>query len=289
VRVPTPEEWRPKISESEVQVIPLVSDTKNHHRPGWCTYADDFNDLPELEFFCGGVNSKTPTAAGLWRQGNLLHFGFEQSPSEMNETGRNLLLNSVAYIAQFTEDRPIAITPSVFAGPVPFALRYPEAIVKQADRDLKHLTNFIAASAVIHLRGKDRAEYAKWFDEVRDYLHAGTDFRLEIDSDAQALGARLGKPAFFETTLAALRQDTTRSRALALLARYVPEGPGVKAAAGEWQDWLKQNQPYLFFSDAGGYRYYVDPLAKKRGVPTAQLRGPARATAGSHRDFTTVR
>jgi hypothetical protein len=245
--------------------------------------------LPEVEFFCGGINSKTPTAAGLWRQGNLLHFGFEQSPPEMNETGRNLLLNSIAYIAQFTEDRPIAITPSVFAGPVPFALRYPEAIVKQADRNLKDLTNYVFGGAVAHLQGKGRADYAKWFDEVRDYLHARPDFRLEIDADAQALGARLGKPAFFESTLAGLRQDNTRARALGLLSRYVPEGPGVKASVEDWQNWLEQNQQYLFFSDAGGYRYYLDPLAKKRGISTAKLRGPARATARGARDLAGAR
>ena len=36
----------------------------------------------------------------------------------MNEQGRLLLLNSIAYISRFTEDRPIAVTASVFAGPV---------------------------------------------------------------------------------------------------------------------------------------------------------------------------
>jgi hypothetical protein len=269
--------------------VALVSDVKRDYRAGWCTYSDDFGDLPEVEFFCGGINSKTPTAAGLWRQGNLLHFGFEQSPPEMNETGRNLFLNSIAYIARFTEDRPIAVTPSVFAGPVPFALRYPEAIVNRTDRELKHLTNYISAPAVAHLRGKPRQEYTKWFVEVRDYLHARPDYLLEIDPDAQALGARFGQPAFFENTLAALGRDDTRARALDVLNRYVPEGPGAKASPADWQTWLKENQSYLFFSDAGGYRYYLDPLAKKRGVPTAQLRGSARATVQQDRDLAGAR
>ena len=99
-------------------MLPLADDMTRKWRPGWCTYADDFKNLPEVEFFCGGINEKTPTAAAIWRQGNLLHFGFEQSPAEVNETGQALLLNSIAYISQFTEDRPIAVTPSVFAGPV---------------------------------------------------------------------------------------------------------------------------------------------------------------------------
>jgi hypothetical protein len=270
-----------------VEIVPLVSDVKKNYSSGWCTYSDDFKDLPEVEFFCGGINSKTPTAAGLWRQGNLMHFGFEQSPPEMNETGRNLLLNSIAYIARFTEDRPIAITPSVFAGKVVPALRYPASTLDGGN--FKYFTNYIAPSAVAHLDRKDRGQHATWFEQVRDYLHPDADFHLEVDADAQTLGARLGKPAFFETTLAALRQDNNRARALGLLGRYVPEGPGVKASVEDWQNWLEQNQRYLFFSDAGGYRYYVDPLAKKRAIPTAQLRGPARATPPGARDLAGAR
>jgi len=73
--------------------------------------------------FCGG-EKKAATAAAVWRQGNLLHFGFEQSPDELNAIGRRLLLNSIAYISRFTEDKPIAITPSVFAGPAALPRTY---------------------------------------------------------------------------------------------------------------------------------------------------------------------
>jgi hypothetical protein len=118
ISIPTPSDFQEEIKDAEIQVLPLVDDRKQGGRPGWCSYSTDFARNPDVEFFCGGVNRKTPTAAGLWRQGNLLHFGFEQSPSEMNESGQRLLLNSIAYISRFTEDRPIAITPSVFAGPV---------------------------------------------------------------------------------------------------------------------------------------------------------------------------
>ena len=57
----------------------------------------------------------------------------------------------------------------------------------------------------------------------------------------------------------------------------MPIGPAAEAPAEKWRSWWKENKPYLFFSDTGGFRWYVDPLAKARGVSTAQLRGPARA------------
>ena len=63
---------------------------------------------------CGGVNGKTPRAGAVWRQGHLLHFGFDLAPSGMNDTGRAMLVNAVAYVARFTQDRPIARTPCVF-------------------------------------------------------------------------------------------------------------------------------------------------------------------------------
>jgi hypothetical protein len=91
-------------------VVPLVNDMKSERTPGWCTYSDAF-DSPEMEFLSGGINHKTATAAAIWRQGNLLHFGFDLSPDEMNEQGRRLLLHSIVYIAGFTEDRPITHAP----------------------------------------------------------------------------------------------------------------------------------------------------------------------------------
>jgi hypothetical protein len=63
-----------------------------------------------------------------------------------------------------------------------------------------------------------------------------------------------------------------------LLDRYAPDGPGGRGSREEWTAWHLENQPYLFFSDTGGYRWYIDPLAKARKVPTAKLRGSDRAS-----------
>ena len=75
------------------------------------------DEAPEIEVFCGGINSKTATAAAFWRQGNLLHFGFDLSPDEMNTSGKEMLENAIAYIARFTDDRPIMVSPIPLCGP----------------------------------------------------------------------------------------------------------------------------------------------------------------------------
>ena len=63
---PTPEAFRATVKDPTIEVIPLVRDPKATHPPGWCTYSDAL-DSPETEVICGGVNSKTATAAAVWR------------------------------------------------------------------------------------------------------------------------------------------------------------------------------------------------------------------------------
>jgi len=66
-----------------------------------------------------------------------------------------------------------------------------------------------------------------------------------------------------------------RARGGRLVGRYLPDAKGLDA--GALRAWVAANRAYLFASDTGDYRWYVDPLAKRRGVPSAELRGPRRA------------
>jgi hypothetical protein len=247
--------------------------------PGWCTHALDFSRYPDVEFFCGGVNSQTPTSAALWRQGNLLHFGFEESPSQMNESGRNLLLNSIVYISRFTEDRPIAITPSPFAGPFTRARSTVARWLRNPEFRVDHIQDLVSADVWKKLSAeKDREVMAAWADANAKFLHPDADHRLAFDEDLVVLGAAFDRPEFFEKALKGLRSqdEAVLLRSRRLLKRYVPDGPEGDSA-DIWQKWWGENEPFAFASDAGDYRWYVDPLAKKRGVPSKDLRGPKRA------------
>ena len=256
-------------------MLAVVRDTNRTWRNGWCTYSDGFDENPDIEVMCGGENEKTPKAAGIWRQGNLLHFGFEQSPVEMNEAGQRLLLNSIAYISRFTEDRPIAITPSVFAGPVGYPRTYLDRRLgeKGDTGDVKH---FLSEACLEQLKGKSVDTIKAWHRENRPWLHPGSDLKLEIDAEAKLLNAPIDKPEFFKKMIAALQED--KPEAKALLTRYAPTETASLKSSADWEQWFKENEPYLFFSDQGDYRWYIDPLVKKRAMPSAQLRGPARAT-----------
>jgi hypothetical protein len=279
ITVPTPDDFRHEIQESEIKVLPLVDDHNRKWRAGWCTHARDFSLYPDVEFLSGGVNAQTPTSASLWRQGNLLHFGFEQSPAEMNETGRSLLLNAIAYIARFTEDRPVAITPSVFAGPVARSRATIGRWLRNTDYRTDSIKDLVAPEVWAQLsKLPDREAMADWADKNSQFLYPNASAKLATDDDLIPLGIPFDHPEFFDKTLADLRSGdrAVSERARRLLERYVPVGPR-EGTATAWTAWWKENRPFAFASDAGDYRWYLDPLAKARGIPSSELKGPRRA------------
>lgn len=281
IRIETPDAWKDAIDAQTVEVLPLVADRNRSYVDGWCTYTDAHAETPELEFLCGGVNSKTPKAGAVWRQGNLLHFGFEQSPSEMNETGRHLLVNAIAYISRFGEDRPIIDTPSPF---VPgardcFDRGVIRRLAENTERDVAVLERYTTAALYEQLQDRTHAELSAWFRENHAWIHADEAGKLAFDEEARSFGTGPATAEFLERAISALRGAGDRAQlARRLLARYVPDGPADGGSADEWAAWYAGHRPYLFFSDTGGFRWYVDPLAKARGVPTEELRGAARAS-----------
>jgi hypothetical protein len=282
-----PKAFAAELKGNEVDVLPLVNGIRrfetviNDYQRGWCTYFYDFADVPDVEFFCGGVNEKTPRAAALWRQGNLLHFGFEQSAAEMNETGRALLVNAIVYISRFTEDRPIDVTPSVFgAEKVAIDRRRAGYFLEfggSAAHRLQWMKEMYSPGALASFSPEDKPAAEAWFKAARPWLHPGPGNRLEVDEEARLLGTPFDAPDFLPKTIEALKDSAKAKIAATLLERYAPDGPGAAAGNAAWEQWWKANGPYAFYSELGGYRWYLDPLAKKRGVPSKQLRGPLRA------------
>ena len=196
----------------------------------------------------------------------------------MNENGRRLLLDSIAYIRLFAEDRPIAVTPSVFGGPAALPRTYLDRRIRgAADRnDLKWMVTPGLLQKISSMR---MPELRSWYDESRSYLHPSSmpEKYLEIDEQARSLSAPIDTVGFFDRCIAALNSGQA-DVAKELLARYAPAETENLKSTDDWSKWFDQNKPYLFFSDQSDYRWYIDPLAKKHGVPSAKLRGPSRAS-----------
>ena len=179
---------------------------------------------------------------------------------------------------RFTEDRPTLWTPSPFAGAAPRSRSSLGRWLAREDRPLEWFTNALAPALAAKLAGKDRKACQEWYEKVKAHLAPGAKGKLGIDEHARALGVDYAADDFLPRMIEALESPETRPSALSLLKLYGPtNGPGDEAGAAEWRRWHSENRPYLFYSEWGGYRWYVDPLARRRGVPTAELRGPKRA------------
>ena len=277
IKRPAPnDEWRRDLGVEEVDVLPLVKDPNMEHQRGWCTYENTLAEGPEVEFICGGINDKMPAAVGIWRQGDLLHFGFDLSPDEMNDVAKALLINSIVYISHFTQDRPIVIAHSPF---VDTSTRSRANVEKWLTHDEYPLTFFegcIDKSLLASVEDRTREGYLAWFRANSKYLRPGPEGPLVWDDEAKSLDIQYNTTDLFEHGIPALRDPKSRQAATILLKRHAPEGP-TSDEPDAWADWYRDNKPYLFYSEWGSYRWYIDPLAKNRGVPTSELHGPARA------------
>lgn len=271
--------WKKDLHTERALMLPLVTNVDaQHYPPGWVSYAYTLADSPEVEVLSGGCNEKTIDGAAIWREGNLMHFGFQPSPAEMNETGKSLLVDAITYIARFTEDRPIVHVKSPFAaGGATLARESLAHLLKIEDYALDDLLEHFDPQTIAALKGKSREACQRWFEEVRRFVRPNAEGRLAIDADLRALDLTFDAPDFFERAVSEPADPERAAKACAALTRCAPEGPGATATLADWRAWHDANKPFLFYSEYGGYRWYIDPLAKKRGVPSTAMRGVSRA------------
>lgn len=272
--LPVPEAWRDELpGQATVEMIPLVADAAGLSA-GWCTYDWGF-DAPDVEVFCGGQNEKTVTAAAFWRQGFLVHFGFEPGPARLNDAGDAMLLAAIHYAARCKDDRPVTRVVSPFKTQKRAAM--PREKAKAGLASEQGLQSWLDGPVLVELADLAVEARAARFAEVMPFLVADAAHRLEVDPVLRAWGVGNRDLAFFARCEQALQAGGDEAKqARALLERYVPSGPGATATVAAWTQWIAAHRDHVFFTDVGGYRWLVDPLAKARGVPTARLRGAAR-------------
>jgi hypothetical protein len=132
-----------------------------------------------------------------------------------------------------------------------------------------------------HIKDKSRQEMITWAEAESQWLHPNADCLLEIDSDLKTIGVTFDDPTFPDTVVHLLGgTPEQRARGRLLASRYLPDLGKTGTAVPEGESataWLTENHAYLFASDTGDYRWYIDPLAKKRHIPWRELLGSRRA------------
>lgn len=118
--------------------------------------------------------------------------------------------------------------------------------------------------------GGDVDAYAAWYAEHLEYLvWSSDDYRFTLDETAQALGLSNREVDSLWSAIdlvldaedlvgdAAAGTPATTELARRFLAAYTDQD---FATGAEWEAWLTSVEPRLFFSDVGGYRFFVEPL-----------------------------
>ncbi len=218
-----------------------------------------FEDSPDAEWISSGRNSKGPTSAALARHGNYFLWGFSGDPVQMTESGRRVFLNAVCYMKRFDGQRPLVSrmqsgrdSAFVYVG---YLRKY--AAAAGGNEWLKR----VFSPKVREDSGLDADKLEKLFTENLEFVYWGKE-GLAVDEDLKKLGVSNRRHVFFDAMLARMDRDPKDPIARRLLDRYVGRAEAETPAG--LRGWLEANRDHLFFSDVGGYRWFVDEHAKSR-------------------------
>ena len=209
-----------------------------------------FTDSPGAEALVLGFNTgKEYGAVGIGRHGNFLQWGYWAPPSKMTEAGQKLFLNCICYIHKFDGKAPLV------------------------RRNSSHRWNAIRLAALIN-RIKDKSFFSSTFSpELREKYEGDPnglvqyyrdDFELIyrdnvflIDNELKSLGINSNREIETLRQIISLLKDENKANiARKLLARYTNQS---FQSAEQWQSWFEDNKDRIFFSDVGGFKFFVIP------------------------------
>ncbi|OHB65488.1 MAG: hypothetical protein A2Y77_11050 [Planctomycetes bacterium RBG_13_62_9] len=225
-----------------------------------------FLDSPDAEIIAVGFNhGKEYGAIGIGRHGNFLQWGYGDTPSRMTEAGRRLFLNCIHYIRRFEGKAPLVRKrrsdrlQAVRIAPLGDRLR------EWAERDSK-VTPGIAMDILKRYVG-DPNGLAQYFRDNLEWVYY--DKGLRIDEELKSLGIESNRRIESLGRLIELLDDAQHAAtAKTLLGRYTDR---TFETPPQWRQWFNANKDRVFFSDVGGYKFFV--------VPEGYLIGPDRETA----------
>lgn len=273
--------------------------------PGMVHTLYGFTDSPDCELFARGMCMKGPDSVALGRQANLFHWGFSAKPTDMTPSARRLFVNAICYIRKFNGTKPLVknvargrewalryVRAPLLLTDANFdaverrfrqqIARSPGMIPQQYKGDANqyvedHLKNlrkaeeaFFNSSVPAELRsqfGNDVAEYTTYYRTNFEYLRPaggeGREFQFVVDEDVKSLGVSNRKIELLERCVSLLEAHDRPELALRILKRYTQE---TFESASPWREWLRMHRDRLFFSDVGGYKFFVadSPLPATR-------------------------
>ena len=202
------------------------------------------------ESLVAGYNAKAYPHTAIGRHGNFLQWGFGEPPSKMTEDGRKLLVNCICYIKQFAGRPPLVRRQMLNRRFAFHAKAFADELEKQykgREKELYQLHKYNSELLRYEEKRLSANQSAIWFS---------------IDLELKGLGIASNRRVSTLEQLVTLLPDGSSTpkgqakTAMTMLKRYTSENLRTKV---EWQQWLAANHDRLFFSDFGGYKFYVVP------------------------------
>jgi hypothetical protein len=232
---------------------------QNSERGNVVSRSYGFEDSPDAEAIALGFNrGKEYGAVGIGRHANVLQWGYFDPPSQMTEAARKLFLNCICYIHRFDRVRPLVHKD---AGHRLNAIRLAHLIDRIEDK------SFFSSTFTPELTEKYKGNAEGLADYYRQNLEfVYRDRIFEVDSDLKDLGLESNRTVEALGRLIELLDDPQRAdKATRLLERYTSQHEHFSNVK-QWRRWFTENKDRFFFSDVGGYKFFVTP----EGYPVGQ-------------------
>jgi hypothetical protein len=266
--------------------------------PGLVSTLYGFTDSPDAEVIGQGIADKSPDTVALARQANSFLWGFSAPPSEMTPAGQRLFVNIIVYMRQFDGQAPIvrsiaksrewalidARTPRFMSDEYLQAQRrdFEKLLVKNpgwipkeyngnakayGEAEKRRLHEAYSRSMEQKLPeplrkefGLDAEKYITYYKENLEYLRpVGGEWKWDahfvVDEDAKAIKSSNRQIGTLDRCVSMLEKKDRPELALRLLKRYTEES---FETPSQWRGWLGKNRSRMFFSDVGGYKFFLD-------------------------------
>ena len=259
--------------------------------PGQACDSYGFEDSPDCEIISLGISDKGLESLAIARQNNLLFWGFSGSPSDMTPSGQRLFLNAVAYMNRFRNSGErmewqarsrlwslrYATTPLFCYDEYAHGLRvqykvmfakhpkwipgefngdstpYIEKLVENSRKGNDSLLSEFFPTDLREQFGSDASKYEAFYQTNLPYLRL-VDDKFVVDEDVARLGVANNDTIIIERSIAMLDRPNESEMARRILKRYTTE---IFDSTAKWQSWFNDNRSQLYFSDTGGFKFFV--------------------------------